>query len=64
MFKTISLTLLKNKPLEYRCRKKRLVRKMTVVFCRKVAKKMVESCEVLDTTLKVDPTGVADGLDV
>ena len=65
MFKIASLTsLLKNKPLEYRGRRKRLVRRMIVVVCRKVAKKVVKSCWGLDMTLKVDPTGVADGFDV
>lgn len=65
MFKIISLTSLrKNKPLEYRGGRKRLVRKMIVIFCRQVAKKVVMSCQVLDITLKVEPTGVTHGLDV
>lgn len=50
--------------MEYRVGRKRLVRRMIVVFCRKVAKKVVKSCQVLDITLKVDPTGAVDGLDV
>ena len=50
--------------MRYRGRRKRVVRRMMLVFCRNVAKEVVKSCQILDIILKVDPTGVADGLDV
>lgn len=43
---------------------KRPVRRIIVVFCRKVAEKVVKSSRILDVSLKVDSMNVADGLGV